>query len=171
MRDMTKTGDTMAVEPVVYGASRAPRAVTTPAPAPTTPAPRDWNAYRAGPRPGAACTNARAHSCPDWPAMPSSPHCPGWSARAHSAAGRHQQHLHRATGWGMVAVPGLIPRVPFFTLLATHKFRSPTGSAPESSTTSSSPDIFRDLFGRIAAAVRPGVCRLRAALMAKGPQG
>ena len=30
--------------------------------------------------------------------------------------------LRAATGWEIVAVPGLIPEVPFFTLLANRKF-------------------------------------------------
>ncbi len=32
------------------------------------------------------------------------------------------ERLHRATGWEIVAVPGLIPELPFFTLLANRKF-------------------------------------------------
>ena len=32
------------------------------------------------------------------------------------------ERLYKATGWELVGVPGLIPEVPFFTLLANRKF-------------------------------------------------
>ena len=55
-----------------------------------------------------------------------------------------------ATGWQLVGVPGLIPEVPFFTLLANRKFpitdwirtRSEMDYVVE-------PDIFHDLFGHV----------------------
>jgi phenylalanine-4-hydroxylase len=53
------------------------------------------------------------------------------------------ERLHRATGWEIVAVPGLIPEVPFFTLLAHRKFPVTDWiRSPRSSTTSSSPTSF-----------------------------
>jgi phenylalanine-4-hydroxylase len=58
--------------------------------------------------------------------------------------------LMPATGWQLVGVPGLIPEVPFFTLLANRKFpvtdwirtRAEMDYVVE-------PDIFHDLFGHV----------------------
>lgn len=55
-----------------------------------------------------------------------------------------------ATGWQLVGVPGLIPEVPFFTLLANRKFPV-TGwiRSPAEMDYVVEPDIFHDLFGHV----------------------
>ena len=58
--------------------------------------------------------------------------------------------LHKATGWEIVAVPGLIPEVPFFTLLATRKFPVTDWiRKPEELDYIVEPDVFHDLFGHV----------------------
>lgn len=58
--------------------------------------------------------------------------------------------LTKATGWEVVAVPGLIPEVPFFTLLANRKFPVTDWiRKPEEFDYIVEPDIFHDLFGHI----------------------
>ncbi|NJM44510.1 MAG: phenylalanine 4-monooxygenase, partial [Brachymonas sp.] len=58
--------------------------------------------------------------------------------------------LMMATGWQLVGVPGLIPEVPFFTLLAHRKFPVTTWirTAQEMEYVVE-PDIFHDLFGHV----------------------
>ena len=58
------------------------------------------------------------------------------------------EKLHRATGWEVVAVPGLIPEEAFFALLAQRKFPA-TGwiRKPEEFEYVVEPDVFHDLFG------------------------
>jgi phenylalanine-4-hydroxylase len=58
--------------------------------------------------------------------------------------------LRRATGWEVVAVPGLIPSRPFFQLLANRRF--PAGTfirAREQLDYLEEPDIFHDVFGHV----------------------
>jgi phenylalanine-4-hydroxylase len=58
--------------------------------------------------------------------------------------------LRKATGWEVVAVPGLIPEVPFFTLLANRKFPVTDWiRKPEEFDYIVEPDIFHDLFGHV----------------------
>ncbi|MEZ0308380.1 MAG: phenylalanine 4-monooxygenase [Ramlibacter sp.] len=58
--------------------------------------------------------------------------------------------LHKATGWEIVAVPGLIPEVPFFTLLANRKFPVTDWiRKPEEFDYIVEPDVFHDLFGHV----------------------
>ncbi len=58
--------------------------------------------------------------------------------------------LYKATGWEVVAVPGLIPEVPFFTLLANRKFPVTDWiRKPEEFDYIVEPDIFHDLFGHV----------------------
>ncbi len=60
------------------------------------------------------------------------------------------QRLFKATGWEVVAVPGLIPEVPFFTLLANRKFPVTDWiRKPEEFDYIVEPDIFHDLFGHV----------------------
>jgi len=58
--------------------------------------------------------------------------------------------LREATGWEVVAVPGLVPDITFFTLLAERKF--PAGywiRKPEQIDYIEEPDIFHDVFGHV----------------------
>ena len=60
------------------------------------------------------------------------------------------RHLRAATGWEVLAVPGLIASKPFFTMLANRQF--PAGTfirTPEQLDYLEEPDIFHDVFGHI----------------------
>ncbi len=60
------------------------------------------------------------------------------------------KHLSAATGWSVVAVPGLIASRPFFTMLANKQF--PAGNfirKPEELDYLEEPDIFHDVFGHV----------------------
>jgi phenylalanine-4-hydroxylase len=60
------------------------------------------------------------------------------------------QRLEAATGWQIVAVPGLIPEVPFFTLLANKKFPVTDWLRSEEELDYIvEPDVFHDLFGHV----------------------
>ena len=66
------------------------------------------------------------------------------------------EKLHKATGWLIVAVPGLIPEFAFFSLLANQKFpvtdwiRTPAEFAYVVE-----PDLFHDLFGHVPLLFNP----------------
>lgn len=64
--------------------------------------------------------------------------------------------LHRATGWEVVAVPGLIPEEAFFALLAERRFPV-TGwiRKPEEFDYVVEPDVFHDLFGHVPLLFNP----------------
>lgn len=60
------------------------------------------------------------------------------------------ERLLKATGWQLVGVPGLIPEVPFFTLLANRKF--PVTDWIRTAAELDyivEPDLFHDLFGHV----------------------
>lgn len=58
--------------------------------------------------------------------------------------------LRRATGWEVVAVPGLIPDLAFFNLLATRRFPTTVWlRSPEEFDYIVEPDIFHDCFGHL----------------------
>lgn len=64
--------------------------------------------------------------------------------------------LFPATGWQVVAVPGLIPEVPFFTLLANRKFPVTDWiRKPEEYEYIVEPDVFHDLFGHVPLLFNP----------------
>ena len=64
--------------------------------------------------------------------------------------------LHKATGWELVAVPGLIPEVPFFQLLADRKFPVTDWiRKPEEFDYIVEPDVFHDLFGHVPLLFNP----------------
>lgn len=66
------------------------------------------------------------------------------------------ERLHRATGWEIVAVPGLIPEVPFFSLLAHRKFPVTDWiRKPQEFDYIVEPDIFHDLFGHVPLLFNP----------------
>lgn len=64
--------------------------------------------------------------------------------------------LRSATGWEVVAVPGLVPDLAFFSLLADRKF--PAGHwirRPDQIDYIEEPDIFHDVFGHVPLITRP----------------
>ena len=64
--------------------------------------------------------------------------------------------LRPATGWEIVGVPGLIPEVPFFTLLSQRKFPVTDWiRTPEEFDYIVEPDIFHDLFGHVPLLFNP----------------
>ncbi len=64
--------------------------------------------------------------------------------------------LTPATGWEVVAVPGLIPEVPFFTLLANRKFPVTDWiRTPDEMDYIVEPDVFHDLFGHVPLLFNP----------------
>jgi phenylalanine-4-hydroxylase len=66
------------------------------------------------------------------------------------------ERLRKATGWEIVAVPGLIPEVPFFTLLANRKFPVTDWiRTPEEFDYIVEPDVFHDLFGHVPLLFNP----------------
>ena len=66
------------------------------------------------------------------------------------------QRLRPATGWEVVAVPGLIPEVPFFTLLANRRFPVTDWiRTPAEFDYIVEPDVFHDLFGHVPLLFNP----------------
>lgn len=64
--------------------------------------------------------------------------------------------LQQATGWQLVGVPGLIPEVPFFSLLAARKFPVTDWiRTPEEFAYIVEPDVFHDLFGHVPLLFNP----------------
>ncbi len=60
------------------------------------------------------------------------------------------ERLQRATGWELVAVPGLIPEEAFFALLAARRFPVTDWiRSPEEFDYIVEPDVFHDLFGHV----------------------
>ena len=60
------------------------------------------------------------------------------------------ERLHRATGWQIVAVPGLIPEEAFFALLAARRFPVTDWlRRPDEFDYIVEPDVFHDLFGHV----------------------
>lgn len=148
----------MAVEPVVYGAStRPPRGDYARAGADYTCAQNydqytdaDHDTYRrlyerqAALLPGLACDEFLA-------ALP--------SLGAKERIPRFEdinQRLRPATGWEIVSVPGLIPEVAFFTLLANRRFPVTDWiRSPDEFDYIVEPDVFHDLFGHIPMLFNP----------------
>jgi phenylalanine-4-hydroxylase len=61
-----------------------------------------------------------------------------------------------ATGWEVVAVPGLIPERPFFELLANRRFPVTDWiRKPEEFDYMVEPDVFHDLFGHVPLLFNP----------------
>jgi phenylalanine-4-hydroxylase len=66
------------------------------------------------------------------------------------------ERLRPATGWEVVAVPGLIPEVPFFTLLANRKFPVTDWiRTPAEMDYIVEPDVFHDMFGHVPLLFNP----------------
>ena len=148
----------MAVDPVVYGASeRPPRGDYTRAGVDYT-CPQDYDSYTAADHdtyrrlyarqaallPGLACDEFIAAL----PSLGASDHIPRFADI--------NQRLRKATGWEIVTVPGLIPEVPFFTLLANRKFPVTDWiRKPEEFDYIVEPDVFHDLFGHVPLLFNP----------------
>lgn len=142
----------MAVEPVVYGASeRPPRGDYSRARDDYTCA-QDHAAYTAADHdtyrrlyerqaallPGRACDAFIAAL----PALGARDRIPRFE--------EINERLQPATGWRIVAVPGLIPEVPFFTLLASRLFPVTDWiRTPQEFDYIVEPDVFHDLFGHV----------------------
>ena len=66
------------------------------------------------------------------------------------------RQLRRATGWEIVAVPGLIPERPFFSLLANRRFPVTVWlREPDEFDYIVEPDVFHDLFGHVPLLFNP----------------
>jgi phenylalanine-4-hydroxylase len=148
----------MAITPVVYGASeRPPRGDYSRASADYTCAQNhtaytaaDHDTYRrlyerqAALLPGLAC-DAFISALP---ALGVKTHIPRFE--------QINERLFKATQWEIVAVPGLIPEVPFFTLLANRKFPVTDWiRSPQEFDYIVEPDIFHDLFGHVPLLFNP----------------
>lgn len=69
---------------------------------------------------------------------------------------RLNEMLHAATGWTVVAVPGLVPDGIFFEHLANRRFPSTCFiRTPEQMDYLQEPDIFHDVFGHVPLLVNP----------------
>ncbi|MDZ4123978.1 MAG: phenylalanine 4-monooxygenase [Hydrogenophaga sp.] len=148
----------MAVEPVVYGASdRPPRGNYTRAEADYT-CPQNWAAYTDADHdtyrrlyerqtallPGLAC-DAFIEALPSLGARDRIPRFEDINER-----------LKPATGWELVAVPGLIPERPFFDLLANRRFPVTDWiRTPDEFDYVVEPDVFHDLFGHVPLLFNP----------------
>jgi phenylalanine-4-hydroxylase len=148
----------MAVEPVVYGASeRPPRGDYARASEDYTCA-QDWASYTEADHdtyrrlyqrqsdllPGLAC-DAFIDALPLLGASEHIPRFEDINAR-----------LKPATGWELVAVPGLIPERPFFQLLADRRFPVTDWiRTPAEFDYIVEPDVFHDLFGHVPLLFNP----------------
>lgn len=148
----------MAVEPVVYGTStRPPRGDYARARDDYT-CEQDWSAYTEADHatwrrlfdrqsallPGLAC-DAFIKALPS---LGTSDHIPRFD--------EINQRLKPATGWELVAVPGLIPERPFFELLAKRRFPVTDWiRQPEEFDYIVEPDVFHDLFGHVPLLFNP----------------
>ena len=66
------------------------------------------------------------------------------------------ERLHKATGWEVIGVPGLIPEEAFFSLLSRRKFPVTDWiRTPEEFDYVVEPDIFHDLFGHVPLLFNP----------------
>lgn len=148
----------MAVEPVVYGASdRPPRGDYSRALSDYTCA-QNWAAYTDADHdtyrrlyerqtallPGLAC-DAFVEALPSLGARERIPRFEEINER-----------LQPATGWALVAVPGLIPERPFFELLANRRFPVTDWiRRPDEFDYVVEPDVFHDLFGHVPLLFNP----------------
>lgn len=148
----------MAVEPVVYGASeRPPRGDYSRARDDYT-CPQNWSAYteadhdtyrRLYERQSALLPGLAAQAFIDaLPALGVRDRIPRFD--------EINERLRPATGWEIVAVPGLIPERPFFDLLAHRRFPVTDWiRTPEEFDYIVEPDVFHDLFGHVPLLFNP----------------
>ncbi|MBC7436103.1 MAG: phenylalanine 4-monooxygenase [Bdellovibrionales bacterium] len=148
----------MAAKPVVYGASERPPRGEYSRARPDYTCPQDYALYtaadhdtyrrlyerQAGLLPGLACDEFILML----PSLGTKDHIPRFE--------EINERLHKATGWEIVAVPGLIPEVPFFTLLANRKFPVTDWiRTPHEFDYIVEPDVFHDLFGHVPLLFNP----------------
>ncbi|MEE3044181.1 MAG: phenylalanine 4-monooxygenase [Pseudomonadota bacterium] len=85
--------------------------------------------------------------------------------------GRVSEQLHAATGWHLVAVPGLVPDDVFFDHLANRRFPVTVWlRKPEEMDYLVEPDIFHDFFGHVPMLYDPVFADYLAAYGAKGAE-
>ena len=148
----------MAVEPVVYGASeRPPRGDYARAGADYT-CPQNYAAYTAADHDTYRRLYERQSAL--LPCLASDAFIQALpSLGASDRIPRFEEvneRLRKATGWELVGVPGLIPEVPFFTLLANRKFPVTDWiRKPQEFEYIVEPDIFHDLFGHVPLLFNP----------------
>jgi phenylalanine-4-hydroxylase len=148
----------MAVAPVVYGASeRPPRGDYTRALDDYT-CPQDWASYteadhdtyrRLYERQSALLQGLACDAFIEaLPSLGIKDHIPRFE--------EINERLKPATGWEIVAVPGLIPERPFFDLLANRRFPVTDWiRKPEEFEYIVEPDVFHDLFGHVPLLFNP----------------
>jgi phenylalanine-4-hydroxylase len=142
----------MAAEPVVYGASERPPRGDYSRARPDYTCPQDYAAYTSVDHdtyrrlyerqealvPGLACDEyLRA-----LPLLGAKERIPRFE--------EVNERLYKGTRWEIVTVPGLIPEVPFFSLLANRKFPVTDWiRTPQEFDYIVEPDVFHDLFGHV----------------------
>jgi len=85
--------------------------------------------------------------------------------------GRASDVLHKATGWELVAVPGLIPEDVFFGHLAARRFPVTNWlRTPEEMDYLVEPDVFHDFFGHVPLLMHPVFADYLQAYGLKGPE-
>jgi phenylalanine-4-hydroxylase len=148
----------MAVKPVIYGASERPPRGDYSRAADDYTCPQDYAVYTEADHdtyrrlyarqsallPGLACDEFIAAL----PLLGASDHIPRFEDV--------NDRLLPATGWQLVGVPGLIPEVPFFSLLAERKFPVTDWiRTPQEFAYIVEPDVFHDLFGHVPLLFNP----------------
>lgn len=148
----------MAVEPVVYGASeRPPRGDYARAGADYTCAQNHAAYTRADHDTYRRLYERQSALLPDLASEAFIATLPSLGVKDHIPRFEEiNERLYRATRWEIVAVPGLIPEVPFFTLLANRKFPVTDWiRTPQEFDYIVEPDIFHDLFGHVPLLFNP----------------
>jgi len=142
----------MAMAPVIYGESdRPPRGDYGEARSDYT-CDQHWERYSAQEHARYAqlfarqVAQSRGHACEEFIAalrhLGDADHIPRFDAISNA--------LHRATGWQVVAVPGLIPEHAFFDLLATRRFPVTVWlRTADEFEYIVEPDVFHDLYGHV----------------------
>ncbi len=148
----------MAVEPVVYGASERPPRGNYGRARDDYTCEQDWAGYTAADHDTYRRLYERQSAL-----------LPGLAAQAFIEAlpslgvkdriprfDEINERLKPATGWEIVAVPGLIPELPFFDLLAHRRFPVTDWiRTPEEFDYIVEPDVFHDLFGHVPLLFNP----------------
>lgn len=148
----------MAVEPVVYGASeRPPRGDYSRARDDYTCA-QDWSAYTAADHDTYRRLYERQSGLlPGLASQAFIDALPSLGVRDRIPRFEEiNEQLKPATGWQIVAVPGLIPELPFFQLLADRRFPVTDWiRTPDEFDYIVEPDVFHDLFGHVPLLFNP----------------